>query len=132
MRTIPDIAMHMGGCPGGTIQPCNPDDSSAVTAIGGNFYLLIGTSASAPEFAGLLAVTEGTIGTRLGNANGYIYFSALLQGSGAFHNAIPGDNGYPSNRGYNYVVGNGTPKAAAFSLNFESPLSGVPQTPTNP
>jgi len=132
MRTIPDISMHMGGCPGGTIQPCNPDDSSAVAVIGGGFALLIGTSASAPELAGLLAVTEGTIGTRLGNANGYIYISALLQGSDAFHNAIPGDNGYPSKRGYNYVVGNGTPKAAAFSLNFESPLAGVPQSPTNP
>lgn len=134
MRTIPDIAMQMGGCPYGppVLPTCSTDDSSTVAVIGGGFGLLIGTSASAPEFAGLLAVTESTLGTRLGNANGYIYVVAAIEGSSAFHNAIPGDNGYPATPGYNYVVGNGTPKAAPFSFNFGAPLAGVPQTPTNP
>ena len=132
MRTIPDVAMQMGGCPGLAIQPCNPDDSAFIVEVGGGLGAFIGTSASAPEFAGLLAVTETTLGTRLGNANGYIYAVAALEGSSAFHNAIPGDNGYPSTPGYNYVVGNGTPKAVNFSFNFGAPLAGVPRTSSNP
>jgi len=139
MRTTPDVAMHMGGCPyfGPQLQPsilpsCNPDDSADIIYIGGGLAGLIGTSASAPEFAGLLAVTESTLGTRLGNGNDYIYAVAAIEGSNAYHNAIPGDNGYPSTPGYNYVVGVGTPKAANFSFNFGAPLAGVPQTPSNP
>ncbi len=134
MRTIPDVSMQMGGCPYGPpiLPTCNPDDSSVIARIGGSYGLLIGTSASAPEFAGLLAVTEGTLGTRLGNANDYIYSVAALEGSNAYHNAIPGDNGYRSTPGYNYVVGNGTPKAANFSFNFGAPLAGVPLTSSNP
>jgi subtilase family serine protease len=131
-RTVPDVSMHMGGCPGGVIQPCNPDDSSVITAVGGSFYLLIGTSASSPEFAGLLAVTEQTLGTRLGNANGYIYTLSALGGSTVYRQDIPGNNGYPTSHGYNYVLGNGTPHAAVFAAQPFSPVAGDPWTPTNP
>ncbi len=131
-RTVPDIAMHMGGCPLGSVTPCNPDDSSVVTAIGGQFYLLIGTSASSPEFAGLLAVTEQTVGTRLGNANGYIYSLAAVAPSTFYRRGIPGNNGYATTSGYDYVLGNGTPKAEAFALAFGAPRASVPQTRSNP
>ena len=131
-RTIPDISMHMGGCPVGAIQPCDPARSSVVTAIGGNLYLLIGTSASSPEFAGLLAVTEQTLGTRLGNANGYIYALSAAFGSTVYRQNIPGNNGYPATPGYNYVLGNGTPHAALFAAQPFAPLAGNPQTPSNP
>ena len=130
-RTVPDVSMHMGGCPQGAAS-CNPDDSSVITAIGGNFYLLIGTSASSPEFAGLLAVTEQTLGTRLGNANGYIYALSAVGGSTVYRQNIPGNNGYPATPGYNYVLGNGTPHAAVFAAQPFAPRAGDPQTPTNP
>jgi subtilase family serine protease len=131
-RTVPDVSMHMGGCPVGAKTPCNPDDSSVVTAIGGGFFLVIGTSASSPEFAGLLAVTEQTLGTRLGNANGYIYAASLLGGEAVYRQDIPGNNGYPTTHDYNYVLGNGTPKAAVFAAQPFAPRAGNPQTPTNP
>lgn len=133
-RTIPDVAMHMGGCPFGSQQPCNPDDSADVTALGGGFFGVIGTSASSPDFAGLLAVTEQTLGTRLGNANGYIYVLAAAFGSGVYHQDIPGNNGYPARDGYDYITGVGTPKAADFALQpfAFAPRAGNPQTPTNP
>jgi subtilase family serine protease len=131
-RTVPDVSMHMGGCPGGSIQPCNPDDSSVITRIGGHYFLLIGTSASSPEFAGLLAVTEQTLGTRLGNANGYIYALSAAGGSTVYRQNIPGNNGYPTTPGYNYVLGNGTPHAAVFAAQPFAPRAGDPWTPTNP
>ncbi len=132
MRTVPDVAMHMGGCPVGALLPCPADRSSDVVAIGGQFYAVVGTSAAAPEFAGLLAVTEQRLGVRLGNANNYIYvLSAVLRGF-AYHQDITGNNGYPATPGYNYVVGNGTPRAAAFALDPFAPEAGTPQTPSNP
>lgn len=131
-RTVPDLAMQMGGCPEGALQPCNPDDSSVVTAVGGQFYEFVGTSVSSPEFAGLLAVTEQRLGTRLGNANYYAYLLARLAGPTVYHDDIPGNNGYPTTRGYNYVVGNGTPHAADFAADPFTALAGNPGTPSNP
>ena len=130
-RTVPDIALHMGGCPVGSIQPCAVERSSDITAIGGSFYLLIGTSASAPDLAGLLAVQEQRIGSRLGNANGDIYLLNAIGGSSVYRHP-PGDNGYATHPEYDYVVGNGTPHAADFALDPFGPLAGNPQTPSNP
>jgi subtilase family serine protease len=130
-RTVPDVAMHMGGCPVGAAS-CNPDDSSDIAVIGGVAYLLIGTSASSPEFAGLLAVTEQSLGTRLGNANGYIYALSALGGDAVYRQNIPGNNGYPAVPGYDYITGNGTPRAAVFAAKPLAPRAGNPQTPTNP
>jgi subtilase family serine protease len=135
-RTVPDLAMHMGGCPEGAVTPCAADRSSDVTALGGGFYLLIGTSASSPEFAGLQAVQDQLLGSRTGNVNYLLYALAALGtvGNGpVFHNDIPGNNGgYPSTRGYNYVVGNGTPYAAQYDFDPFGPEAGNPQTPSNP
>jgi kumamolisin len=131
-RTIPDIAMHMGGCPYGAITPCGPDRSADIVRINNGNYGVIGTSASAPEFAGLLAVTEqGLGGVRLGNANVYVYAEAFVLRNSVFRHP-PGNNGYPTHPDYDYVVGNGTPKAAAFMLHPGVSLAGDPMTATNP
>ncbi len=132
-RSNPDISMHMGGCPIGSVTPCDPARSSDIEAFNGSFFGVIGTSASSPEFCGLLAVLEQRLGgVRLGNANFYIYALAATAGSNAFNNNIPGFNGYPSTPGYNFVVGNGTPKAAVFAQDPTGPFAGEPQTPSNP
>ena len=131
-RTVPDVAMHMGGCPAGSVQPCDPARSSVIAAVGGQYWLVIGTSASSPEFAGLLAVTEQSVGTRLGNANGYIYALSGFGSEAVYRQDIPGNNGYPTTHDYNYVLGNGTPHAAVFALQPFAPRAGVPQTATNP
>jgi kumamolisin len=133
-RNVPDVSMHMGGCPGGAVTPCAPNRSFDVIYMGGKRYGLIGTSASAPEFAGLLAITEHNLGTRLGNANWYIYAIAAAFGDRAFHHRnIQGDNhGYTTSAGYDQVIGVGTPYGNVFSANPFGGLAGDPQTTSNP
>ena len=132
MRTVPDVSMHMGGCPSGAVTPCGANRSADVTALGGQFFLLIGTSASAPEFAGLQAIQDQMLGGRAGTANYLIYALALAGRDTVFRDNIPGNNGYPTKDGYNYVLGVGTPHAAAYAFDPLGPFAGDPQTPTNP
>ena len=151
-RTIPDVGMSVGGCPGSAIS-CSADDSSVVTAygvgIGGGYYTLIGTSVASPEFVGALALFEQQLGKknhRVGNVNYYLYASAALQtlagGTKApsalqfYHRANPGFNGvyyddFPSYN-YNYVYGNGSPDVRKLFGLTHYPAAGVPQTSTNP
>ena len=151
-RTLPDVGMLVGGCPGGTIS-CSADDSSVVTAygvgIGGGYYAVIGTSVSSPEFVGALALFEQQLGKknhRLGNANYYLYAAGALQtlagGTKApaalqfYHRANPGYNGvyyddFPSYN-YNYVYGNGSPDVRKLFGMTRYPAAGLPQTSTNP
>ncbi len=139
-RAVPDLAMMMGGCPFGgrprcTTAPYKPLRSAFVTALGGAFYLLIGTSGSSPEFAGLQAVQDQVLGGRAGNVNYLIYTLAKTGSIGngpIFHNDIPGNNGYVSHQGYNFVVGNGTPYGSQYALSPFAALAGNPQTPSNP
>lgn len=137
VRTVPDLALHMGGCPGDAV--CNPGDSADVEVLGGQLIGVIGTSASAPAFAGLTALNVQRWGRRVGNENYYIYALAAIQkvthsAVPVFHWGIPGFNGLYSsgNNGYNRVLGNGT----LYGKNFlEAPLvpsAGAPQTATNP
>jgi subtilase family serine protease len=132
MRTTPDVSLHMGGCPEGSALPCNPEDSADIVALVGGFYGVIGTSASSPDFAGVLAVTESNLGTRLGNANYYIYALAAIAPNKYYRQNIPGNNGYAATSGYNYVLGNGTVKVDAFAQLAGSQKAGIPQTATNP
>jgi len=140
-RTVPDVALHMGGCPGippGMTETCNSEDSSDIEAFAGDYYGVIGTSASAPAFAGLTALNIEKSHGRVGNENPYIYTLAALQSIGlirnVFHWGIPGFNGLYSsgNQGYNRVLGNGTLYGKDFLLAPSVPSAGIPQTPTNP
>ncbi len=151
-RTIPDVGMHVGGCPFSAIS-CSADDSSVVTAygvgIGGDFIALIGTSVSSPEFAGALALYEQQLGKhnhRVGNANYLLYAAGALQSLAGgvnapsfaqfYHRNNPGYNGvYPDSfpsYNYNYVYGNGSPDVRKLFGMTGYPAAGVPQTATNP
>ncbi len=153
-RTLPDIAMHMGGCPGmnSGIVPVNPcadpkfQRSGVFTILNGVSGVAIGTSASAPEFAGVVALLNQKMGGRLGNINPYIYKLAAQQvtaggprATGAslvFHRQIQGNNGLFVNKTilpYSYVLGVGTPLVSHFlGLPLSTPLAGEPQSPSNP
>jgi len=140
MRTVPDVSLMMGGCPVGAAPPCGTSAiasqrSAFVTALEGGLYLFIGTSGSSPEFAGLQAIQDEMLGGRAGNVNYLLYALAALGTAGhgpIFHNNIPGNNGYPSHKGYNYVVGNGTLYGSQYALQPFGPIAGDPQTPSNP
>lgn len=136
-RTVPDLSLHMGGCPEGALS-CSPDDSSDITVIGGEAFGAVGTSASAVDFTGLTALAVQRFGTRLGNENVLIYTLAAAQSLGlglkVFRTDIPGFNGIftTTPNGYNRVLGNGTLRGTEFLLAPLIPTAGVPQTPSNP
>jgi subtilase family serine protease len=141
-RTVPDVSMQMGGCPS-IASSCNPGDSYSLYYIGGSQYGFVGTSLSAPEFAGLLAVKIGLTHVRLGNANGYVYEVARANDSlppsfptRYFHQGIAGFNGVVNAAGgvpgYNPIIGVGTPYGADFIGVPQDPLAGNPQTLSNP
>jgi len=135
-RTVPDLALHMGGCPFGSVSPCGPDRSFDWVGIAGAFYGFVGTSASSPDFAGLTALNIERRKSRVGNENLEIYTLAAAQESGlvhVFHTDIPGFNGvYSTHHGYNLVLGNGTLRGKDFILAPNVPAAGIPQTCSNP
>jgi subtilase family serine protease len=157
-RAVPDIGMQVGGCPGGiAVLPCGPGRSYVIVWADYPGYVgagypgtdaevgLIGTSVSAPEFAGALALAVQANHHRLGQLNYLLYAEGGLQtltgGAKAprplqfFHQNIPGFDGlYNSNPagGYNFIYGNGSPDVRAlFGLNH-LPAAGLPRTPSNP
>lgn len=111
MRTVPDVSLQMGGCPGGiSVDPCGTPRSASVVAVGG---------------------------TRLGNVNNLIYAEAALQALDPqlkfFHRNIDGFNGddYTA-KIHDRVVGVGTPHVKNMILTPNLPVAGDPQTPSNP
>ena len=149
-RTVPDVGMQVGGCPGGISKSCGPDDSYVLvtynSAVTGYFIGLIGTSVSSPEFVGSLALFSQSIGGRLGNVNYYLYSMGSSQtavgGNLAppqfrfFRRSIPGFDGHynggtPSHN-YNYIYGLGSPDVRKVFEMTDYPTAGIPQTPINP
>jgi subtilase family serine protease len=159
-RAVPDIGMQVGGCPGGALDyhrnrnVCNgdndPNDGAGNTqrsfvwvSIGatsdnpGNFYGLIGTSVSSPEFASVVALIVEKQG-RQGNLNPMLYQAAKAQANGgatAFHTNIPGYNGLvPTdlNSTYSLSVGVGTPVVTTVIGKSNATPAGTPQTVSNP
>jgi subtilase family serine protease len=159
-RAVPDIGMHVGGCPGGISilnkksgfcdgnnNPAdgdgNTDRSYGIFALavgdGGGFFGFIGTSLSSPQFAGVLALLIEQNG-RQGNVNGYLYGLAALQASEGkalkyLHTQIPGFNGLiQSNisRTYNASTGIGTPIVKELVGAGTAAPAGTPRTQSNP
>lgn len=135
-RMVPDVALHMGGCPGNALSPCGPNRSGDTAYIGGVLTSLVGTSAAAPDFAGLMALRVQLTHGRLGNENYHLYALARAQAAGAkppvFRTTIQGNNGYKTVPGYNVVLGNGTVYGNAYLGVANQPAAGIPQTPSNP
>jgi subtilase family serine protease len=139
MRTVPDVSMHMGGCPLGAVTPCQTGASADLVVLGGSIVGAVGTSLSAPEFAGLVALKIEAQHTRLGNINPLLYDLSATNHAFPyyfFHHNIAGSNGVvrvgTEDRDYNPILGVGTPHAADFLGYPTAPLAGDPQTPTNP
>jgi subtilase family serine protease len=148
-RAVPDVSLMMGGCPGDadlTASNCLLLPRSAVIVwIGGEPDLLIGTSSSSPEMAGVLALAVELNGGRLGNVNPMIYSLSAVQnifgGVNApkslqyFHRNISGNNnGYKVKPGqaYSEVLGNSTLDVKNFLQLQGAAPAGTPSTPSNP
>jgi subtilase family serine protease len=148
-RAVPDVALMMGGCPGDAdlaAQNCTLLPRSAVIVwVDAAPVLLIGTSSSSPEMAGVLALAVELNHGRLGNVNPLFYSLSAIQtlagGQAAppplqyFHRAISGNNnGYTVSPGqaFSEVLGNSTLDVKNFlQLPFVQP-AGAPDTPSNP
>ncbi len=148
-RAVPDVSLMMGGCPGDadlSVQDCTTlPRSAALVWVGGDLWLLIGTSSSSPQFAGVLALAVQESGDRLGNVNPLIYslsaVQTLLGGSHApkafqyFHRNISGNNNaykVKPGQAYSEVLGNSTLDIKNFLQLQLAPPSGAPNTPSNP
>jgi kumamolisin len=137
-RTVPDIALHMGGCPSDAIKPCGADRSSDLLVLGGQFSNAVGTSASSPDIAGLFALKVKLSKKRIGLQNPFIYQRAREQRNGtligAFHHArISGNNGkYGVRAPYDMVIGTGTIDARRFLGVTRLPPSGIRGSRSNP
>ena len=142
-RGVPDISMHMGGCPEGADLCANQYneigapgyyDSADILAYGGELYGVIGTSASSPEFAGTIATYDSGLAARTGLANPIIYGASAY--SGIYYGGIPFFNGdvaglSTAGPGWNVVTGLGSFRANVL-WDGGTTVAGDPQTASNP
>lgn len=147
-RETPDLSLHMGGCPGTAIQPCGPERSFDIEIFAGQVTGVVGTSASAPAFAGVVALLDQMTGTRAGNVGPMIYRLSAAEklGGGPYRRNIPGFNGVyssgqpvaipggvvPTLPTYDMVIGTGSLDIRQFLGATNLPAAGVPGTPSNP
>lgn len=108
-RDVPDVALTAAGHDGYLIYQ------------NGGLYVVGGTSAAAPSFAGIMSLVVQHTTARQGNANTVFYSLATKQrtgGASVFHdiitgnNSVPGQPGYKAFPGYDQVTGLGSVDAS--------------------
>jgi len=118
MRAVPDVSMSASSHDG------------YIIAENGNYYIIAGTSAASPSFAGVMAlVVQSKSGVGQGNANPGLY--ALLNASrNPFHatpsgnNSVPGVTGFSaSGASYNLATGLGSVDGAVLVAQWGSGTS---------
>ena len=101
-RDVPDVSLSAAsGHDGYVIQTTGSE--------GAGLYVVGGTSASSPSFAGLMALIVQKTGQRQGNANIRFYQLGNAQygssGAAVFHDTTTGNNSVPGLEGYNCTTG---------------------------
>jgi len=112
MRGVPDVAFQASSRTGPLVY-----DTGAGA---GGWFIVGGTSCSAPQWAGLVAIADQIAGHGLGVINPTLYQLANSQRySTDFYDVTTGNNqadptvpGYPATTGWDPVTGLGTPNAA--------------------
>jgi subtilase family serine protease len=126
MRGVPDVGYNASPSTGVLVYDTAPGDaSSGLRCPTGNpcsagWYVVGGTSASSPQWAGLAAIADQIAGHGLGLINPTLYSLASGPGhSSYFYDVTTGNNqtdpsvpGYPATTGWDPVTGLGTPDAA--------------------
>jgi pseudomonalisin len=95
-RDVPDVAFTAAGHDGYLIYQ------------NGGLYVVGGTSAASPSFAGVMALVVQNAAARQGNANTVFYSLASKQrtgGASVFHDITSGNNSVPGQAGFNATVG---------------------------
>jgi subtilase family serine protease len=127
MRGVPDVAYNASSRTGVLVYDTAPGDASSGLACpsgdpcSAGWYVVGGTSASAPQFGALVAIADQMAGHGLGQINPTLYklasgpdygkyFYDVTTGNNAADPSIPG---YPATTGWDPVTGLGTPDAAA-------------------
>jgi pseudomonalisin len=96
MRAVPDVALTAASHDGYLINE------------NGSWYVIAGTSAASPSFAGIMAIVDQKLGGGLGNANPTLY-SMLDASQNPFHATPSGNNSVPGVAGF-------TASGAAYNL----------------
>jgi subtilase family serine protease len=126
MRGVPDIAFQASARTGPLVYMTEPATTSSGTGCGGanpcsiGWYVVGGTSCSAPQWAGLIAIADQIAGSDLGYINPALYQIAANPAKYAadFYDVTVGNNqttsipGYLASTGWDAVTGLGTPNAA--------------------
>jgi subtilase family serine protease len=126
MRGVPDVAYQASSRTGVLVYDTAPGDAEGgLTCPSGNpcsagWYVVGGTSSSAPQWAGLVAIADQIAGHGLGLINPTLYALASGPNYGTyFYDVTTGNNqldpavpGYPATTGWDPVTGLGTPNAA--------------------
>lgn len=125
MRGIPDIAYQASSRTGVLVYITLPPDGLSGLICGSSpcstgWYDIGGTSASAPQWAGLIAIADQMAGHNLGYINPALYQIANNPAMYAndFYDVTVGNNtassipGYSASPGWDAVTGLGTPNAA--------------------
>ena len=95
-RDVPDVSLSAAG-----------HDGYLIVQSGG-LYVVGGTSAASPSFAGVMALVVQNSAARQGNANTAFYPLATKQragGAAVFHDITSGNNSVPGQAGFNATVG---------------------------
>ncbi len=95
-RDVPDVSLTAAGHDGYLIYQ------------NGGLYVVGGTSAAAPSFAGIMAAVVQNTAARQGNTNTVFYSLAARQASGGasvFHDTTGGNNSVPGQTGFNAAPG---------------------------
>ncbi|HEU5382345.1 MAG TPA: S53 family peptidase [Ktedonobacteraceae bacterium] len=126
MRGIPDIAYQASARTGVLVYMTEPSTTSSGTGCGGTnpcdvgWFVVGGTSAGAPQWAGLLALADQIAGRDLGYINSALYQIANnpMQYARDFFDVTLGNNqtssipGYSASPGWDAVTGLGSPNVA--------------------
>ncbi len=126
MRGVPDVAYQASSRTGVLVYDTEPATTASGVGCGGanpcssGWFVVGGTSASSPQWAGLIAIADQMAGSDLGYINPKLYQIANNPGKYAsdFHDVTTGGNqttsipGYKASQGWDAVTGLGTPDAA--------------------
>jgi len=126
MRGVPDIAYQASSRTGVLVYLTEPDVAGGQPGCAGanpcstGWYVVGGTSASAPQWAGIAAMADQIAGHDLGFLNPALYaiannaakYAADFYDPTVNNNGCCGEPGWPASKGWDAVTGLGTPNVA--------------------